>query len=47
MHQEDEPCRWQVLKGGLPVQLCKTYEEAEEVAIEYDADDVRCIPDEF
>jgi hypothetical protein len=38
--------RWQVIKDGWPIRLCNTLEEAEEVYIEFEADEIRCIPDE-
>lgn len=38
--------RWQVLKDGIPVQLCSSSEEAEEVYAELEADEIRCIEED-
>ena len=38
--------RWQVLKNGTPVQICSTPEEADEVYLEHDADEIREIEDD-
>ena len=39
--------RWQVIKNGIPVQLCDTIEEAEQVYAECDADEIRRIEDDI
>ena len=41
---EDANDRWQVIKDGMPVQLCDTIEEAEKVYVEHEADEIRRIP---
>ena len=38
--------RWQVLKNGIPWQMCSTPEEADKVYMEIDADEIREIEDD-
>lgn len=38
--------RWQVIKNSVPVQICDSIEEAEEVYAKYDCDEIRRVKDE-
>ena len=37
--------RWMVVKNGVPVQICNSIEEAEDVYCKYDCDEIRRVDD--
>lgn len=39
-------CRWMVVKGNVPVQICNSIEEAETVYQKYDCDEIRRVDDD-
>ncbi len=40
-------CRWMVVKGNVPVQICNSIEEAETVYQKYDCDEIRRVDDDY
>lgn len=40
-------CRWMVVKGNVPVQICNSIEEAEAVYQKYDCDEIRRVDDDY
>lgn len=39
--------RWQILKNGMPITMASSPEEADELYLKYDADEIREIDDEL
>ena len=37
--------RWQVLRNGIPIAVCSSIEEAEDVYAEFEADEIEEIED--
>ena len=38
--------RWQVIKGCVPIQICNSIKEAEDVYAKYECDEIRRIEDD-
>jgi len=43
--KEVDMTRWQVLRNGIPIAVCSSIEEAEDVYAEFEADEIEEIED--